>query len=119
MAETENTVKRIMPHDSDAERSVIASMLMDADAISDVSGMLVKEDFYNGQFGILFEGICSLHSEGKAVDEVILAERLRSMGAPETLYSMSFLRISWLPVIIRSLPLIMQGSFGTSRFSDK
>ena len=92
MAETENTVKRIMPHDSDAERSVIASMLMDADAISDVSGMLVKEDFYNGQFGILFEGICSLHSEGKAVDEVILAERLRSMGAPETLYSMSFLR---------------------------
>ncbi len=91
MAETEKTVKRILPHDSDAERRVIGSMLMDADAVSDVSGVLVKEDFYNSQYGILFDAILSLHNEGKAVDDVILAERLRSMGAPEMLYQMSFL----------------------------
>ena len=83
MADTENSVKRILPHDNNAERSIIGSMLMDPDAISDVSGILIKEDFYNAQYGILFEAIRSLHDEGKSVDEVILAERLRSMGAPE------------------------------------
>ena len=91
MADTENSVKRILPHDNNAERSIIGSMLMDPDAISDVSGILIKEDFYNAQYGILFEAIRSLHDEGKSVDEVILAERLRSMGAPEGLYEMSYL----------------------------
>ncbi len=91
MAETENSIRRVLPHNNVAERSVIGSMLMDADAISDVSGLLVKEDFYNSQYGVLFEAMRTLHEEGKAVDEVILAERLRSMGAPETLYQMSYL----------------------------
>ena len=91
MAENENSVKRIMPQDRTAERSIIGAMLMDPDAISDVSGILVKEDFYDPQYAILYEAITSLHSEGKSVDEVILAERLRSMGAPETLYQMSYL----------------------------
>ena len=89
MTDTDGVVKRIMPHDNLAERSVIGSMLMDADAVSEVSSLLDKEDFYNAQYGILFEAIAGLHEEGKAVDEVILAERLRSMGAPETLYDMS------------------------------
>ena len=75
MAETEGIVKRIPPHHSVAERSIIGSMLMDPDAVSDVSGILIKEDFYNPQYGILFEAICGLHEEGKAVDEVTLAER--------------------------------------------
>ena len=91
MADTDGVVKRIMPHDNLAERIVIGSMLMDADAVSEVSSLLDKEDFYNAQYGILFEAIAGLHEEGKAVDEVILAERLRSMGAPETLYDMSYL----------------------------
>lgn len=91
MAENENSVKRIMPQDRSAERNIIGAMLMDPDAISDVSGILTKEDFYDPQYGILYEAITSLHNEGKSVDEVILAERLRSMGAPETLYQMSYL----------------------------
>ncbi|MBR0146451.1 MAG: replicative DNA helicase [Eubacterium sp.] len=89
--ETENSIRRILPHDNVAERSVIGSMLMDPDAISDVSGILVKEDFYNNEYGILYEAICSLHEEGKSVDEIILGERLHSMGAPESLYKMSYL----------------------------
>jgi len=91
MAENENSVKRIMPQDRPAERNIIGAMLMDPDAISDVSGILTKEDFYDPQYAILYEAITSLHNEGKSVDEVILAERLRSMGAPETLYQMSYL----------------------------
>ena len=37
----------------------------------------------------MFEAIVSLHDEGRSVDDIILAERLRSMGAPEILYQNS------------------------------
>ena len=90
MAE-ENVVKRIPPHDNNAERSVVGSMLMDRDAISEVSAILTKEDFYNAQFGLLFEAMVDLYNEGKPVDEIILGEKLREKGAPEEIYSMSYL----------------------------
>ena len=80
MAEGENVVKRIKPHDDKAERGVIASMLMDREAISEVSALLNKEDFYNAQYGYLYEAIVVLYNEGKAVDEILLAEQLKKMG---------------------------------------
>ena len=79
----ENTIKRIPPHDMNAERSVIGSMLMDRDAISEVSAILTKEDFYNTQYGIIFDAMVDLYNEGKPVDEIILGEKLREKGAPE------------------------------------
>ena len=91
MTEMESTFRKIPPHDNDAERAVIASMLMDQDAISVVDGILVKKDFYNGQYALLFEAITAIYEEGKPVDEVILAEKLRSMGAPEELYQRTYL----------------------------
>lgn len=83
--------RRVLPADRNAERSVIASMMMDPDAITDVSGILTKEDFFDRQYAVMFEAIVSLHDEGRSVDDIILAERLRSMGAPEILYQNSFL----------------------------
>ena len=88
MAE-ETIIKRIPPHDNNAERSVIGSMLIDRDAISEVSAMLTKEDFYNTEFGILFDAMVELYNEGKPVDEVILGEKLKTKGAPEAIYNMT------------------------------
>ena len=90
MAE-ENTIRRIPPHDNNAERSVIGSMLMDRDAISEVSAMLNKEDFYNTQYGIIYDAIVELYNEGKPVDEVILGEKLREKGAPDEISNMGYL----------------------------
>ncbi|MBP3233441.1 MAG: replicative DNA helicase [Eubacterium sp.] len=90
MAE-ENTIRRIPPHDINAERSVIGSMLMDRDAISEVSAILIKEDFYNTQYGIIYDAMVDLYNEGKPVDEIILGEKLREKGAPEEISSLGFL----------------------------
>ena len=45
----ENVLKRILPHNLEAEQSVIVSMLMDRDAIVTASEMISGEDFYNRQ----------------------------------------------------------------------
>ena len=90
MAE-ENIIKRIPPQDLNAEKSVIGSMLLDKDAISEVSSMLTKEDFSNAQYGILFEAIVSLYNEGKPVDEIVLSEKLREMGAPDSVANLNYI----------------------------
>ena len=64
----ENFIKRIQPHSEEAEKSVLGSMLMDRDAIVEAEDILVKEDFYQRQYGILFEAMIELYREGKAVD---------------------------------------------------
>ncbi len=91
MAESENIVRRVLPHDSGAERGIIGSMLMAPDAVSQASGLLLKEDFYNTQYGLLFEAMVQLHNEGREIDEIILGEKLRQMGAPDEISSLSYI----------------------------
>ena len=66
MAE-ENVIKRLPPQDLNAEKSVLGSMLMDKDAISEVSAILSKDDFSNAQYGLIYEAIVRLYGEGKPV----------------------------------------------------
>ena len=76
MAELDEAIaKRSMPYSLEAEQTVIASMVMDAEAINVVSEMLCGDDFYTKQYGIIFETIVELHASGKAVDIVTLQSK--------------------------------------------
>ena len=79
----ENTVKRILPHNDKAEQGIIGSMLVNRDAISDVMDMLTGDEFYNKQYGILFDNMVELYSEGASVDTVTLNERLKRKAIPD------------------------------------
>ncbi len=88
----ESVVNRVKPHDSAAEQSVIGSMLMDRAAIGLASEILVKDDFYEKQYGIVFEAIVELDIEGKPVDVVTLQNRLKEKNVPEDIISLEFLQ---------------------------
>lgn len=88
----ENVLKRILPHNLEAEQSVIGSMLMDSEAIMAASELLSGEDFYNKQYGILFDSICELNDSGSPVDLVTLQERLRMKDVPPEVSSLEFIR---------------------------
>jgi replicative DNA helicase len=88
----ENFIKRIQPHNEDAERSVLGSMLMDRDAIVEAEGILVSGDFYQRQNGILFDAMIELYREGKSVDFVTLQDRLKEKELPEAFYSLDYFR---------------------------
>lgn len=83
-------IKRIMPHSLEAEQSVIGSMIMDRDAILTASEMLIKDDFYHQQYGILFETITELFNGGDAVDIVTLQNRLREKNVPPEISSLEY-----------------------------
>ncbi len=88
----EALIKRILPHSVEAEQSVIGSMLMGREAIMAASEMLTSDDFYQRQYGIIFEAIVDLFNEGKAVDIVTLQNRLREMDVPPEISGMEFVR---------------------------
>ena len=67
-----------MPHSLEAEQSVIGSMFIDTEAIAAATEQISGEDFYNRQYGIVFDTIVELNNEGKPVDFVTLQDRLRS-----------------------------------------
>lgn len=87
----EALIKRILPHSAEAERAVIGSMIMDTDAIVTASEMISGDDFYQRQYGILFDTMVELNNAGTPVDLITLPEALKTKDAPEELYSVEFI----------------------------
>lgn len=87
----DNSIRRIQPHNKEAEQSVIGAMLMDRDVISDVADLLSREDFYNAQYGILYEAMVELYNEGKPVDMVTLNDHLKKKNVPEEISNPVFI----------------------------
>ena len=88
----EALVKRVLPHSVEAEQSVIGSMLMDRDAIIAASEIVVADDFYQRQYGIMFDTMVELFNEGKPVDLVTLQDRLKEKDVPPEACSLDFVR---------------------------
>lgn len=88
----ELALKRILPHSIEAEQSVIGSMIMDREAIVVASEVLVADDFYSKQYGLLFDSMIELNNEGKPVDLVTLQARLIEKEAPPEVSSLEYVR---------------------------
>lgn len=88
----ESVIKRVMPHSVEAEQSVIGSMIMDREAIVVASELITGEDFYNKQYGILFETMVELNDKGMPVDLITLQDRLKEKDVPPDISSLEFVR---------------------------
>ncbi len=88
----ETLMKRVLPHSVEAEQSVIGSMLMDRDAIVAAAEIVTSSDFYQQQYGIMFEAMVELFNEGKPVDLITLQDRLKEKDVPPEVSSLEFVR---------------------------
>ena len=91
-AADEAILKRVLPHSIEAEQSVIGSMIMDREAIVVASEIITGEDFYNRQYGVLFETMVELNDSGRPVDLVTLQDKLREKDVPPEISSLEFIR---------------------------
>ena len=93
MAEMEEALlKRVLPHSIEAEQSVIGSMIMDSQAITIASEILSGDDFYNKQYGVVFNTMVELNNSGKTVDIVTLQNALKEKNVPAEVSSLEFIR---------------------------
>ena len=85
-------IKRVLPHSLEAEESVIGTMLMDREAIITASEIVTADDFYQHQYGVMYESMVELFNEGKPVDLVTLQNRLKEKDVPPEVSSLEFVR---------------------------
>jgi replicative DNA helicase len=85
-------IKKVLPHSSEAEQSVIGSMIMDKDAIVAATEIISGDDFYEQRFGVLFDAMVELFNEGKPVDLITLQNKLKEKDVPPELCSLEFIR---------------------------
>lgn len=88
----EAVLKRVMPHSIEAEQSVIGSMLLDREAVVAASEILHGDDFYSKQYGVIFDAMVELHTEGKPIDLITLQEKLREKDVPPEISSLEFMK---------------------------
>ena|GEM_PF-712467 len=68
------------PHNVDAERGVLGSMLLDRDAIERAGTALRPEDFYHDAHRLIFSAILDLFERGQPADLVTVPYRLTDTG---------------------------------------
>ena len=73
-----------LPHNQEAERSVLGAMLLDTAALDAMLEQLKPEDFYQAAHTDIFEAMRSIRANGNAVDVVTLSNALERSGKLES-----------------------------------
>lgn len=68
---------RVPPQNIDAEKSVLGSILLDRDALIEVSGWLSPTHFYDERHIAIYETILELFESGLPIDLVTVSDRLK------------------------------------------
>ncbi|MCE7936687.1 replicative DNA helicase [Candidatus Saccharibacteria bacterium CPR2] len=75
---TDNQTGIIPPHNSDAEASLLGSILIDEDAITKIADKIYPPDFYEKKHQTIYEAMLSLYEKRKPIDLLTLSDKLRS-----------------------------------------
>jgi replicative DNA helicase len=81
--EQESAIGRIPPHNEEAEKAVLGSLLIDPRRMPDIVDLLREEDFFNPRHGIIFEALVHLSDRAEPIDFISVGERLLAKGALE------------------------------------
>ncbi len=82
---------RIPPHHVEAEQSVLGSLLIDRNALSEVSGRLKAEAFYLEKHKEIYEAIMTLYEESLPVDIVTVSDTLSRRGTLEKIGDVDYI----------------------------
>ncbi len=82
---------RIPPHDLEAERSVLGSMMLSPEAVADGLSRLRSTHFYRPSHGIVFSAIFALFERKEPVDMVTVSAELKRMDKLDVIGGKSYL----------------------------
>ena len=82
---------KVPPHSDSAEKSVLGSILMDRDAIVQVSEFLLPDYFYAEKHGDIYGAMLSLFESREPIDLVTLPQKLKSQKLLERIGGVTYL----------------------------
>ncbi|MGH9746183.1 MAG: replicative DNA helicase, partial [Candidatus Acidiferrales bacterium] len=84
MASADTSIERPLPHNLEAERSILGAVLLDNHSLNAAVEKLRSEDFFLPQHRQIFERMIQLAEKQQAIDVVTLMEDLARRGELET-----------------------------------
>jgi len=97
--------RQLAPHSEEAERAVLAAMLLDKEAISKVSEKLTDSSFYFESHRDIYKAVFTLHEETKAADIITVSQYLEDKAILEKVGGRRYLQeLINIPVSIYNLP---------------
>jgi replicative DNA helicase len=75
--------EKILPHNIDAEQSVLGSLLLDNETVPQVARIISPDDFYLEAHRQIYMAVLELEEAGQPVDFVTLTNKLRDKGELE------------------------------------
>lgn len=82
---------RIMPHNVEAEQSVLGAMIIDRECIATVTEIIKSEDFYKENHKEIFEAIIDLFDQNEPVDIITVADQLKVRGTLDAVGGLEYL----------------------------
>lgn len=76
-------IDRHLPHNLDAERSVLGACLLHADTVPEVAKALEPRDFHLHRHEVIFRAILATHADRGATDPIVVGEELGRLGKLE------------------------------------
>ncbi len=80
LAEDEPLLEYQLPHNLEAEQSVIGGLLLAPERYDLIEGRLAREDFFHRGYGEIFDCIAALQQRGQPIDILVLKEELAGRG---------------------------------------
>lgn len=84
-------LKRIPPHHTEAEQSILGALLIDRSALSEVSGRLKPDAFYLEKHKEIYEAILTLYEESLPIDIVTVSDVLAKRGTLEKVGDLDYI----------------------------
>lgn len=89
--DNKNQTIKLPPQNTQAEASLIGSLLLDKDAIVKVADLVQSDDFYVEKNGIIFETILGLYEKREPIDVVTVSEDLEKKSSLKDVGGSSYL----------------------------
>src|SRR3954452_16379458 len=105
---------RLPPSSIEAEKCLIASMMLDKEMIGNVVGIVDREAFYQADHQILWDILVKLYEQNRPVDAVILREELMKRQLLEEVGGTAY-----LGEILSSVPSAAHGAHYASIVREK
>lgn len=104
-----STPFKVPPHNLEAEQAILGGILINNDAMHQVTDILAPDDFYREANAALFEGMVELYTRGDPIDLITLSQYLNRFNRMEKVGGAEYLG---------SLVEAVSTSAGVSRYAE-
>lgn len=95
----DNEYLRLPPHDLEAERCLVGSLMLNHGSVSEIKSVIRESDFFQQDNAIVFKVLCDLSDAGKPFDAVIFKNELARRDLLEEIGG-----VPYLAQILSSVP---------------